>query len=405
MTAPLAPGRPNGLVTAALAVLYAILPLYGTLGGLTAGPGTPSLVPRAVAAAIGILALAALAALVPAAARVVRRDALTFAFLAPGLATILAALPGFDPPLGIGLGVLVTGIGASGLVLVRAADAATIRLCVRVFLWSALLACALALAMVASHRPAAVYAFDNGRAVGTFLNPNELAAYTLVGLGVALPLALASRGRDRLAAVTALALAVALAATFSRWGLLSAVCGVAVYALAARARALLAVAVAVAVLGIGLNALAGARHHNPRDTEARTVAWRAGLTTFERFPLLGVGPLAFPKTYEVMRPPDAPGARTAVAFDPHSLPIAFAADGGIVAVVTLTLSFAVLFRAMLAAAAATPSAAQRSFALALAAAFVALMVDGAINTVSLVFPLGLQVVMLGLAVVRTDALR
>ncbi len=405
MTAPLAPGRPNALVTAALAVLYAILPLYGTLGGLTAGPGTPWLVPRAVAAAIGILALAALAALVPAAARVARRDAVTFAFLAPGLATILAALPGFDPPLGIGLGLLVTGIGASGLFLVRAADAATIRLCIRVFLWSALLACALALAMVVSQRPAAVYAFDNGRAVGTFLNPNELAAYTLVGLGVALPLALASRGRDRLAALTALALAVALAATFSRWGLLSAVCGVAVYALAARARALLAVAVAVAVLGIGLNALAGARHHNPRDTEARTVAWRAGLTTFERFPLLGVGPLAFPKTYEVMRPPDAPGARTAVAFDPHSLPIAFAADGGIVAVVTLTLSFAVLFRAMLAAAAATSSAAQRSFVLALAAALVALMVDGAINTVSLVFPLGLQVVMLGLAVVRTDALR
>jgi hypothetical protein len=94
---------------AALVVLYAIIPLYGTLGGLTAGPGTPALVPRAVAAAIGLVTLAALAALVPAAARLAGRDWLTFTFLAPGLATVLAAIPGFDPLLGIGFGLLVTG--------------------------------------------------------------------------------------------------------------------------------------------------------------------------------------------------------------------------------------------------------------------------------------------------------
>jgi O-antigen ligase len=391
------------LTVFALAVLYAILPLYGTLGGLTAGPGTPALVPPPVAAGIGILALAALAATIPAAARVARRDRLTFAFLAPGLATTLSALAGFDPPLGLGLGLLVLGVGASGLVVARAADAAAVRLCVRVFLWSALVAGALALAMVLARRPAALYAFDNGRAVGTFLNPNELAAYALIGLAVALPLALASRGRDRLAAVTALVLAAALAATFSRWGLLSAVCGVAAFALFARARALLAAAVVVALAGVALNAAAGARHHNPRDTEARTVAWRTGLTTFERFPLLGVGPLAFPKTYDVMRPPDAPGTRTAVAFDPHSLPIAFAADGGIVAVVTLIVSFTIMLRSVLHdARRAAPL--PRTLGLALAAGLLALLVHVSINTVSIFFALGLQVVPLALAVGRTDAL-
>jgi O-antigen ligase len=399
-----AAGPPIGRVTvAAFAVLYAIVPLYGTLGGLTAGPGTPALVPRAVAAAVGILALAALAATIPAARRVVRRDWLTFAYLGPGAATILGALPGFDPVLGLGLGLLVLGIGASGLVVGRAADEATVRLCVRVFLWSALVSGLLALAMVLARRPAAIYAFDNGRAVGTFLNPNELAAYTLVGLGVAVPLALATRGRDRLAAVTAVVLALALAATFSRWGLLAAVCGVAAYALFARARALLAAALLVAVAGIALNALAGAGHHNPRDTEARTVAWRTGLTTFERFPLLGVGPLAFPKTYDVMRPPDAPGRRTAVAFDPHSLPIAFAADGGIVAVVTLAVSFTIILRRVLRDARGAP-AIPRALGFALAAAALALLVDSGINTISLVFPLVLQVVTLAIAVVRTDAL-
>jgi hypothetical protein len=392
-------------VAAALAVLFAIVPLYGTFAALfPAGPGIPPLVPRPVTAAIALTGLAALVVVVPAGLRAARRDWLTFAFLAPGLATILAAIPGFDPVLGIGLGLFVTGFGAVALAVAREADAATIRLCIRSFLWSALVASLIALAMVVTRRPAAIYAFDNGRAVGTFLNPNELAAYTLIALGLALPLAAISRGRDRLATACAVVLAVTLAATFSRWGALSAVVGVAVYALAARARVLLAAAVAVGLAGVGLDALAGAQHHNPRDSEARAVAWRTGLTTFERFPLLGVGPFAFPRVYDEMRPPDAPGTRTAVAFDPHSLPIAFAAEGGIVAVVTLTVSFSIVFLGVLRAARGAP-AAQRMLALGLAAALAALLCDATINTLSLFFPLGLQVVPLAFAVVRTDALR
>jgi hypothetical protein len=393
--------RPSGY---ALAVLFAIVPLYGALAVLDpARPPIPPLVPGWAAVAIALLAVAALAAIVPAALRAARRDALTFAFLAPGVATILAALTGFDPLTGIGLGVLVTAQGAGGLALARDADAATVRLCARTFLWSALLASLLALAMVAAHRPAAIYAYDHGRAVGTFLNPNELAAYTLIALGVALPLAVASRGRDRLATAAAVVALVALGATFSRWGAFSAVCGVAAYALLTRARVLLAAAVVVALAGLGLDAVAGAGHHNPRDTEARAVAWRTGLTTFERFPLLGVGPLAFPKTYDVFRPPDAPGTRTAVAFDPHSLPIAFAADGGIVAIVTLIASFTIVLRRVLRDARRS-SALTRALGFGLAAALLALLVDVSINTVSIFFALGLQVVPLAIAAARTDAL-
>ncbi|MEA2785432.1 MAG: hypothetical protein QOF71_1536 [Candidatus Eremiobacteraeota bacterium] len=389
----------------ALAVLFAIVPLYGTLAALdpTAQPGIPPLVPARVAVAIALLAVLALAAVVPAALRAGRRDALTFAFLAPGVATILAAITGFDPPVGIGFGILVTAQGAGGLALARDADAATVRLCVRTLLWSGLVASLLALAMLLAHRPAAIYAYDHGRAVGTFLNPNELAAYTLIALGVALPLAVASRGRDRLATACALVLIVTLGATFSRWGALSAVCGVAAYALLTRARVLLAAAVVIGLAGLGLDAVAGAAHHNPRDTEARAVAWRTGLTTFERFPLLGVGPLAFPKTYDVLRPPDAPGTRTAVAFDPHSLPIAFAADGGIVAIVTLIASFTIVLRRVLRDARhAAPL--PRALGFSLAAALLALVVDVSINTVSIFFALGLQVVPLAIAAARTGAL-
>ena len=394
----------NRLAVVALATLFAIVPLYGTLAVLDPDrPPIPPLLPPAGAAAVGLIALAALLVLVPIGLRVAARDGLTFTCLAPGLATVLAGLTGFDPPIGLGLGLLVTCVGISGLVIARVADGPAIRLCIRAFLWSALTGCALALAMMVSHRPAALYAYNNGRAVGSFLNANELSAYTLAALGVAVPLAVASRGRDRLATVCAVVLVVTLGATFSRWGALSAVCGLAVYALAARARLLLVAAAVVAVAGIAIDATAGARHHNPRDAEARTVAWRTGLTTFERFPLLGVGPIAFAKTYDALRPPEAPGDRTAVAFDPHSLPIAFAADGGTVAVVTLAVAFTIMLRRVLAASRGASSRA-RALALGLAAALAALGIDSAINTIVLIFALGLQVVPLSLAVVRTNAL-
>jgi hypothetical protein len=388
-----------------LVVLFAIIPLYGTLGGLApASPGIPPLVPRGAAAAVGLLGLAAVLAVIPAALGALRRDWLTFAFLAPGVATILAAIPGFDPLLGIGLGVMVAGLGAAGLTVARVADAATTRLCIRSFLWSALASAVLALAMLVSHRPYALYAFNQGRAIGTFLNPNELAAYALIALGVAVPVAFASRGRDRLATLCSVVLVVTLGATFSRWGAFSAVCGVVVYALLARARVLLAAALVVALAGVALDAVAGAAHHNPRDAWARAVAWRTGLTTFERFPLLGVGPFAFPRTYDAMRPPDAPGNRTAVAFDPHSLPIAFAAEGGSVALVTLIASFTIVLRKVLRDARGASGGA-RVLGLGLAAALIALLIDVSINTLNLFFPLGLQVVPLALAVVRTNALR
>jgi hypothetical protein len=383
-------------------VLSAFVPLYGALVALDpARPPIPPLVPPAVTFAIGLLALAALAAVVPAAARAARPDTLTVAFLAPGLASLISSLTGFDPPVGIGLSVMVLGLGGAGLALARDADAATTRACLQAFLWSALAASLLALVMVISHRPVALYAYDNGRAVGTFINPNELAGYTLVALGVALPLAFAAR--DRLAAVTAAVLLVTLGATFSRWGALSAVCGVAVYALASRARLLLAAALVAGLAGIGLDALAGAQHHNPRDTESRVVAWRTGLTTFERFPLLGVGPLAFPKTYDALRPPEGPGPQTPVAFDPHSLPIAFAADGGILAVGTLTFSFITILGRIFRQARAA-NRVPRALALGLAAGTIALMIDCGINTISIFFALGLQVAPLALAVVRNDAI-
>ena len=389
------------IVRIASAALFAIVPLYGTLAALDPErPPIPALLPRPLVVLVALVALAAMIALVPAGLRAARRAPLgfAFAFVGGGLATLLSALTGFDPLPGIGLGVLVTGLGLAGLALVDAPASA--RTCVRAFLWSALAASLLALAMVALKRPAAIYAYHNGRAVGTFLNPNELAAYTLVALGCALPLAAVSRGRDRLAVAASAALIVVLAATFSRWGLLSAVAGLGAYAASVRNRRLLGAAAAVAVAGLLLNAGLGALHHNPRDTEARAPAWRTGWTTFERFPLLGVGPLAYGKTYDVLRPPSAPGPKTPVAFDPHSLPLAFAAEGGVVALVVLGFSAVTLLRRIYRGAALAHAPA-RALALGLAAGIVALYVECAINTISITFALGYGGYALALASLRS----
>src|SRR6202022_931557 len=99
----------------------------------------------------------------------------------------------------------------------------------------------------------------------------------------------------------------------------------------------------------------------------------------------------FPRTYDEMRPPDAPAASTAVAFDPHSLLIASAAYGGIVALVTFIATPGIMLRSLLRAA-GTAAADARPVTLALFAALLALVVDCSINSLTLYFPLFLQVV-------------
>jgi hypothetical protein len=136
---------------------------------------------------------------------------------------------------------------------------------------------------------------------------------------------------------------------------------------------------------------------------SRDVAWRTGWTTFTRFPLLGVGPLAYAKTYEVFRSPDAPGPRAPVAFDPHSLPLSFAASGGLVALVTLGASVVILQRRIYRDARTAPRVG-RLVALGLASGLLALYVDCTINTISLFFPLGLQGVGFALAAAREGVL-
>jgi O-antigen ligase len=383
----------NALDRAAVAgilAMTALFPLFGTFGAFD-----PSRPPIALIggthAAIAVGIATALAGMLALAGIIARRPAPPT--LWPGLAnvaaTFLGTAFGFDPATGLIIALTLLGffavhIGVLGYYRESGVPAALYLS----LLISGGLGSLAALVMALTRHPTALYVLNHGRAVGAFLNPNELAAYLLVYLGAASGLALARPGTalGRFAAGCALLGAIALVATFSRWGLVSAVAGVVVFAVAARARRVVALAALALILGAGANLAFEAHFHDPQDTDARAVAMRAGLATFAHFPLTGVGPLAFERLYPVMRAPDAPGARTPVAFDPHDLPLAILAETGIVGLAAIVWYFAVLTRAVRRAL-RTAAPAARTLALANGAGLTALCVHSLLNSVSIVFGL------------------
>jgi O-antigen ligase len=259
----------------------------------------------------------------------------------------------------------------------------------------------LALAFVVARTPADLYADNHGRAVGSFLNPNEFAEYLLAYLGAAAGIAMVRRGTalGRFAVVCIVVGTVALALTFSRWGLVAAACGVAAYAVAMRPRQGLWLAGGALAAVLAVNSVFPWTHHEPQDTGARAVAWRAGFATWAHFPLTGVGPLAFERLYAVMRAPDAPGAQTPIAFDPHDLPLSILAETGSVGFVAFAVTVGAFLRGLPRLAASAPRD-HRTLAFAIYAGLVAVAVHMLLNSVSIAFGIIIQFSALALAAAR-----
>jgi len=387
-------------VVASLAAMYAFFPLYGTFSVFAPHPPTVPLVPRAAAIAIGaILLLAMIGAAIGAARRRRGRPVLRIWLWANVGATYLGALLGFDPAVGIGLATVIAGMaGAHFALLAYYPDRGTARTIYLALLISGLAASLLAIALVALKRPADLYAYNHGRAVVTFLNPNELAEYLLAYLSAAAGLAMVRRGSPlgRFAAVCTVVGGIALGLTFSRWGLVCAGLGIAAYAVALRPRRGLWLAGGALAALLALNVALAAAHHEPQDTGSRDVAWRAGLATWLHFPLTGVGPLAFERLYPVMRAPDAPGANTPIAFDPHDLPLSILAETGVVGLTAFLITLGAFF-SLLPRLVAGASAERRTLAFALYAGLVAVVAHMLLNSASIAFGLFLQFSALALA--------
>jgi hypothetical protein len=393
------------IVVTAIAFMYVAIPLYGTFNVFD--PVTlpiPPLVSRAGAIGIALAMLVAAAICVWGTARRPIPRRILLAQMLAGTAIVPAALFGFDPLTGLMLALIVLAMGIAGAALYAYAPLPNVlRTIAGAWLVAAILAAGVALAMFATHRPAALYAYHNGRAVGTFLNPNEFAAYLLVVLGLAGGVAFYAHGRvlRALGAVAFIAGAVALGATYSRWGFLAAVIGACVFAVLAGGRRIWAALAVAVVAALFLIAGPGQEHHNPRDDTARVVAWTTGIRTWLAFPLTGVGPFAFRRTYDVFRPPEAPGGEAPVAFDPHSLPLAFLDESGLVGFLTLLWCWSVYVREI-PRALATAERRRRLLVYAVLGGLVALNVHVLVNTISIYFALALQGAPLALALAERD---
>jgi O-antigen ligase len=392
-------------VVAAIVFMYVAIPLYGTFEVLDpVRLPIPALVnaPGAIAIALAMLVAAAIctwgAFRRPAPLRIV------LAQLLAGTAIIPAALLGFDPQTGLELALIVLAMGIVGVAVYGyAALPGVTRTIVIAWLASATLAAAVAFGMILTRDPAPLYAYDNGRAVGTFLNPNELAAYLLVVLGLAAGIALYARRTPLrvLAGATLIAGLLALGATYSRWGFLSAVVGALFFAVLVGGRRIWVGLCVVVLAGVLLVIGPGQAHHNPRDDTSRVVAWTTGLRTWLAFPLTGVGPFAFRRTYDVLRPPEAPGGEAPVAFDPHSLPLAYLDESGLVGFVALMWCWSVYVREI-PRVLRTADPRRRALVYALAGGLVALNVHVLVNTISIYFALATQGAALALALAQRD---
>jgi O-antigen ligase len=365
-----------------LALHFLVTPLYPGLIGLTpiVPPGV-SLLDQRGAALLLLFAFALALVIALAAVRVPGENPPTtgplIAYLA---ATLVATVAGFEPAVGLLFALLLVMTIAVHVVIARFYRSPLISGGIyAAFLAGGIAASALALGMVLTRRPPALFTVGHGRAIGTFIVPGELAGYLLLLVPTAIGVTLATR-RPWLRALALPAAAVglvALFATFSRAGWIGALAGAlfAAYALRPKAApALTACALLVVILVFGFD-----MHHNPSENFTRLSIWRTGARTAQLFPLTGVGPGGFRLVYPALRPPDGEPA----AFHAHNFLLTTFAEMGLAGVVTLLAvwwRFAAALREALRR--AQPQA--RTFALLLSAGCVATLVQSLLDVVQIV---------------------
>jgi len=311
-------------------------------------------------------------------------------------AGVLAAIFGFDPVGGaFFLGLFALGIVWHAGVWYFGRDPASMRATIAVFLSTGAISALLAIGMVVLRAPAGQYTIGHGRAIGTFILPGELAGYLIIYLPIAAAVAFTSRARAmRVLAWAGVALGgIAFAMTFSRAGWTGLAAAGAFYLATGRRGLRLRWAIAPIAVGLVLVLAFFNVNHNPSENFTRLSIWQSALAIVDRFPLTGVGPFDFATAYALVRMPD--GEPT--AFHAHSFPLTIFAETGIVGLAAVTWAwwrFASALRAAIGR--ATPRHA--ALALAVAAGLFGTLVQGLIDTVSVVI-FGLWMPTMALALV------
>ena len=391
-------------VPPALATVYACVPLFPAFITLTSVdfPGV-SILPLPVALSlVSLVALLGIFGTIAMFAPPRERPPLTLQLVAWCASGLLAAIAGFNPRDGLVFtGILLLGVVWYCVVMRFYTSPGAARAIYWSYVLSALAASVLAIAMVALRLPAQQYAIGHGRAIGTFILPGELAGYLIVFLPLAYALAaIAKRRALRTAAKAALAVGtIAMLMTFSRTGWVGLASAIAVFA-AARARsrhAGVAAGIAIVATAVAAVLLAFNTHHDPSENFTRLSIWQTAVAVIDRFPLTGVGPFGFSRLYALVRMPDGDAA----AFHAHSVYLTFLAELGIVGLAAVAWTFWSFARELRARLLVAGSEA-RFLATAIAAGLAGTLVQGLIDTVSVVI-FGLWFPTLALALVAAQS--
>jgi len=193
------------------------------------------------------------------------------------------------------------------------------------YLTSALGATLFAAVLSIMRLPPAMFAYEHGRASGTFLQPNEFAGYLLFTIPLGLAQIAAPRWLRALGLVTAVAAVGGLVLSVSRAAMISLSLGLTVFMRRFGTRAVVAYALtAIIVLGI-MGTVFRNVAHDPSENASRIAVWGGSLRLAERFALTGVGPFGFHLAYPAYKLPSA----SVDELHAHDLPLHILIEDGV----------------------------------------------------------------------------
>ncbi len=374
--------------TLALGAFFTVVQFYTSLAALSPTPpvGFVFASPSVARILVGILVAATVWSLVRLFPERARLDATSRAIcLAWVGSAALSAVLGVDPASSLQVVGMMAMAAIFHLAFVRfAGEPGVVRGVVGAYLVVGTVATLAALAMFASHRPATLWALNNGRAAGFFVTANQFAAFLVAFIFIAAGVAFGRGGIARTASLGAAVIGcAALAATVSIAGLLGAAIGALFFALTLGARRVAILVAVVIVIGGAAFAIRPAALHNPAESFDRLRIWRSGLRVAELFPLTGVGPMGYFRIYPAIRPPNADLPGTFGALHPHDAYLSLAGETGAVGLVAFGYGWWRFARSMRSRLRACAKPA-RVLGLGICAALVAVLVQGIFDTIGVV---------------------
>ena len=160
-------------------------------------------------------------------------------------------------------------------------------------------------ALTLTRHPPEMFAYQHGRAAGTFLQPNEFGGYLLFFIALGIAQAGAPLLLRRLGAAAAIVGTIALALSVSRAAWLGLIIGLPILIWRfGRAARVAYVSAAIVALILGTTSFRDVAH-DPSENPSRIAVWQGAVRMAERFALTGVGPLGFSKVYPMLKQPDA----------------------------------------------------------------------------------------------------